>query len=82
MTIRIVLTTLGSNTGPTLDVYAFNGATWSVVVTTIPKSLFLSPGYIVSIPNDTVMVRITNHLGVCTNYFDLYITTTTTTTVI
>lgn len=81
MTIRIVLTTLGANTGPTLDVYAYAGGAWSVVATAVPKGLFLAPGYVVTIPDDTTLVRITNHLGVCTNYLDLVITTTTTTTV-
>lgn len=80
-TIKIVLTTLGVNTGPTLDVYAYAGGVWSVVAIAVPKGLFLSPGYVVTIPDDTSIVRITNHLGVCINYLDLYITTTTTTTV-
>ena len=80
ITIRIVLTTLGAHTGPTLDVYAYSGGAWSVVAVAIPKGLFLSPGYVVTIPDDTTIVRITNHLGVCDNYLDLIITTTTTTT--
>ena len=83
MTIRIVLTAMGANTSPTFDVYIYSGGMWSVAATMVPKNQFVYPGYILSVPDDTTQVRITNHLGVCYNYEDMdviRITTTTTTT--
>jgi hypothetical protein len=78
MTVLITLTTAGTDTGP-FNLYSdING--YSVAFETGVSKSALIAGYSSSlVPNGTTIIRVMS-AGLCTNYIDLSIITTTTTT--
>ena len=81
MTILITLTTAGANTGP-FNLYSNVTAYTSAFEMNVPKAS-LEAGYISALaPDGTTVVRVMSN-GDCTNYTDIIVgmTTTTTTTI-
>ena len=78
MTVLITLTTAGTDTGPFNLFSNANGFT-SAFETNVSRAALLA-GYTSSlVPNFTTVVRVMSQ-GVCKNYTDIVITTTTTST--
>jgi hypothetical protein len=78
MNVLIKLTTAGVDTGP-FDLYS-NSDGYQVPFASGIAKVTLEAGYLATnVPNDAVTVRVTSD-GICTNYVNLQIGTTTTTT--
>lgn len=78
MNVLIRLTTAGVDTGP-FDLYS-NSDGYQVPFASGIAKVTLEAGYLATnVPNDAVTVRVTSD-GICTNYVNLQIGTTTTTT--
>jgi hypothetical protein len=82
MTVYIILTTAGADTGP-FNIYSDVDGYVSAFETGVSKASLLA-GYTSSLaPNGTTIVRVMSASALCTNYIDLTLsmcTTTTTTT--
>lgn len=70
MIITIVLTSIGTNAGPTFDIYVnVNG--WTAVATEVDGALLLG-GFTLDVPDETTKVRIRSHNNDnCTGYTDI-----------
>jgi hypothetical protein len=86
MTIQLLLTTAGADTGPLFDLYhnAVGPTTFTILESDVPKIDLTNPlGYSVSgVPSGTTVIRVQSK-GVCPNYIDIILvpdTTSTTTT--
>lgn len=84
MTVYIILTTAGADTGP-FNIYSDVDGYISAFETGVSKASLLA-GYTSSLaPNGTTIVRVMSASALCTNYIDLTLsmcTTTTTTTLV
>ena len=76
MTIKITLTSAGSDSGP-FDIYENSTGSFVLVQANVSKPLLVQ-GYNVTVPNGTTIVRVQS-TGECTNYQDISVQITTTT---
>lgn len=82
MTVYIILTTAGSDTGP-FNLYSDVDGYTSAFETGVSKASLLAGYTTILAPNGTTIVRVMSDSTYCTNYVDLPVTscnTTTTTT--
>jgi hypothetical protein len=77
MFIYITLTSAGADSGP-FNLYSNVDGYVSAFATNVPKATLLA-GYAVTAPAGTTTVRIISN-GVCTNFIDVPVSITTTTT--
>lgn len=79
MTVFITLTTAGTDTGPTFNLYSDVDGFTSAFETGVLKTDLII-GYASSlVPDGTTIIRVMSE-GICTNYIDIPVTLTTTTT--
>lgn len=79
MTVLITLTSAGADSGP-FDLYSNLDGYTSAFESGVDKSLLLS-GYPSSlVPDYTSTIRVKSNNKLCTNYVDVLVETTTTTT--
>lgn len=66
MTVLITISGVGSNTGPTFNLYSSpDGTTYTPIILGIDKTL-LQPGYTINVPDGTTSIKVTS-VGDCTN---------------
>jgi hypothetical protein len=66
MTVLITLSGVGSNTGPTFNLYSSpDGTTYTPIILGIDKTL-LQPGYTINVPDGTTSIKVTS-VGQCAN---------------
>ena len=81
MTVYINLTSAGTDSGP-YDLYSDLDGYTSAFESSIDNAILLA-GYATSlVPDYTNIIRVKSNNELCTNYIDINITTTTTTTIL
>lgn len=81
MTVLITLTTAGTDSGP-FDLYSNLDGYTSAFESSINKTALLSGYASALVPDYTTTIRIKSNNELCTNYVDISVETTTTTTTI
>jgi hypothetical protein len=80
MDILLLLTTAGSDTGPLFDLYENSTGPFVLFESDVPKvDLTTPPGHPTTVLPGTTQVRVLSK-GVCPNYIDIVLESTTTTT--
>lgn len=82
MTVYIILTTAGSDSGP-FDLYSNLDGFTSAFESGVTKAALLAGYSTALVPDFTTSIRVKSNNSLCTNYIDIFLenTTTTTTTV-
>ena len=82
MIIKVVLNSIGSNTGPLYNLYTDADAYAVPFATNVVPSSLLAPGQIYTVLDGTTQIKIVNVGGVCGDYTMTVLLLTTTTTTI